>query len=96
MTTRAVIASAIGVALTPTQGSCLPLTCISWDSPEVSIVLPSLFMLEVGFKAIEVIINDPPVANAGPDQYASVGHEIAFDGTGSYDNDGKIIKYLWD
>lgn len=51
---------------------------------------------DVGFKAIEVVINDPPVADAGPDQYTSVGHEVAFDGTGSYDNDGKIIEYLWD
>ncbi len=51
---------------------------------------------DVGFKAIEVIINEPPVANAGADQVTSVGHTVHFDGAKSYDDDGKIVEYIWD
>ena len=36
----------------------------------------------------------PPVANAGTEQRAIVGMEVAFDGAQSYDND-KIASYLW-
>jgi len=50
---------------------------------------------DVGFKAIETIVNDPPVADAGPGQSASQDQEVAFDGTGSHDNDGSIIQYKW-
>jgi PKD repeat protein len=41
-------------------------------------------------------VNDPPVADAGPDQTALVDEEITFDGNGSYDIDGIITTYDWD
>lgn len=41
-------------------------------------------------------INDPPVADAGPDQSAYVGDTVAFDGSGSSDPDGTIVSYDWD
>ena len=37
----------------------------------------------------------PPTADAGIDMLATVGMEVAFDGTQSSDNDG-IKSYLWD
>lgn len=37
--------------------------------------------------------NDPPIANAGPDE---VGwNEIMLDGSKSYDPDGEIVSYVW-
>jgi len=41
-------------------------------------------------------INDPPVADAGPDQTVQVGQTITFDaGAGSYDIDDGIAFYEW-
>jgi len=42
-----------------------------------------------------VIINHPPVANAGPDQWKTQSN-ILFNGKKSFDHDGEIIKYIWD
>lgn len=39
--------------------------------------------------------NDPPVADAGPDQTAAVDELVTFDGSGSYDPDGNIVSYDW-
>ena len=41
-------------------------------------------------------INQPPTANAGPDQTATVGQEITFNGSSSTDSDGHIVSYSWD
>lgn len=40
-------------------------------------------------------VNDPPVANAGPDQSAYVAETVYFDGSASYDPDGTIVSYEW-
>ncbi len=40
-------------------------------------------------------INDPPLANAGPDKSALVGESVSFDGSGSSDDSG-IASYEWD
>lgn len=42
------------------------------------------------------IQNLPPIANAGPDRRATVGEEITFDGSKSYDPDGTIVSYHWE
>lgn len=39
-------------------------------------------------------VNEPPVANAGPNQLVTAS-EVQFDGTASKDADGKIAKYSW-
>jgi PKD repeat protein len=41
------------------------------------------------------ISNRPPVANAGPDQNATVGSSVNLNGSGSSDPDGSIASYAW-
>jgi len=41
-------------------------------------------------------LNAAPVAEAGPDQTASVGTPVSFDGTKSADPDGNLVSYRWD
>ncbi|MDM8552468.1 PKD domain-containing protein [Desulfobacterales bacterium HSG2] len=41
-----------------------------------------------------VFVNDPPVADAGPD-ISGCDYIITFDARKSFDPDGKITKYLW-
>ena len=45
---------------------------------------------------VTVVINEKPLADAGPDQKGAVNQEIVFDGSGSRDSDGKISVYSWD
>ena len=59
--TKASIASAIGTALIPTQGSCLPFVTIIESSPLLLIVLPGILILDVGFIAILTSISWPEV-----------------------------------
>lgn len=42
------------------------------------------------------VANQPPVADAGPDQVVMLGETVPFDGSGSYDLDGTIVSYDWD
>jgi large repetitive protein len=49
----------------------------------------------VASDSLTVVVNEPPVAAAGPDQRVS-SSEVRFDGTGSHDPDGEIARYEWD
>jgi hypothetical protein len=40
-------------------------------------------------------VNDPPVANAGSDQSVTSGKSVTLNGSGSVDNDGYIVSYVW-
>lgn len=42
-----------------------------------------------------ITVNEPPIADAGPDQLVTAS-QVMFDATGSSDSDGIIISYLWD
>ena len=52
MSTRATIASAMGVARSPTQGSCRPVVTTSTGSPARSMLRPGRRRLEVGLRAM--------------------------------------------
>lgn len=49
-----------------------------------------------GVETRRVTVNFAPVAEAGTDQSAIVGQAVPFDGTASYDVDGRIAHYRWD
>ena len=53
------MASPIGTALIPTQGSCLPLTDMEVFLPNLSIVFLELSIDEVGFTAKDNLISCP-------------------------------------
>src|SRR5581483_2277383 len=57
--TNATIASAIGTARMPTQGSCRPLLRICTSSPARFTLWPGFRMLDVGFSAIEASTSCP-------------------------------------
>jgi PKD repeat protein len=50
----------------------------------------------IGFDQAKVTVNAPPVAKAGPDVLAAPGDEVTLDGSGSFDEDGKITGWRWD
>ena len=57
----------------------------------------SLFIADTFNSRIRrVILNQPPVADAGPDQTVIVDEVAQLDGTGSSDPDGTIVDFLWD
>ena len=41
------------------------------------------------------VLNNPPVANAGPDQNVETGTEVTLNGSSSFDPDGDTITYDW-
>ncbi|MCP4745024.1 MAG: hypothetical protein GY874_02630 [Desulfobacteraceae bacterium] len=45
--------------------------------------------------AIDVVVNQAPEANAGPDQSVEAGVLVALDGAGSLDPDGGIATFKW-
>jgi hypothetical protein len=49
---------------------------------------------DAGTIALE-LLNNPPVAHAGPDQTRFVGDTVTLDGSGSYDIDGDVLTYSW-
>jgi outer membrane protein assembly factor BamB len=50
----------------------------------------------LGWNAVSVRANQPPIAVAGPDQNKMVNQTVYLSGSGSYDPDGDPVKYFWD
>jgi hypothetical protein len=46
-------------------------------------------------QAGEQVGNQPPVADAGPDQRVNEGDLVSLNGSSSFDPDGEIISYAW-
>lgn len=46
--------------------------------------------------SLTIVVNDPPVPEAGADKLVAIGQTVTFDGAASRDNDGRIIGYAWD
>lgn len=47
-------------------------------------------------ETITVVVNNPPIADAGREKVVSVGEKVRFNGRFSQDPDGKIVSYRWD
>ena len=49
-----------------------------------------------GTDTVRIVVNAPPVAEAGPDRSLAIGEVTTFDATASADADGAIVDYRWD
>jgi len=50
---------------------------------------------ENAVKVLQIVANQPPVADAGEDQIVSVGDTVPLDGSASYDPDDDPLTYSW-
>ena len=53
-----------------------------------------LSLQDCGF--VTEVVENAPVAEAGPDIQVTTGTDVIFDGSGSTDSDGSIVNYSWD
>ncbi len=63
-----------------------------WDLGKVNYIP---FLTKPNPNTLELKVNQPPVADAGPDQNATVGKIVYFECNGSYDPEGAYLIYTW-
>jgi beta propeller repeat protein len=61
----------------------------------LGIAILAAFMIIPVNVGMLLLSNEQPVADAGEDIYVDIFEEVTFDGSGSYDPDGLIVKYEW-
>ena len=59
------------------------------------ILLTTLYVHSFHQNALAQEQEQPPVANAGPDQTVNEGDTVTLNGTGSFDSNGEIVSYAW-
>jgi len=65
-------------------------------SPEVLLFNNTDYISKAVVVKVTITINKSPIAVAGSDKIAASGQMINFDASGSSDEDGRIVSYLWD
>ena len=74
---------------TPTTvAASTPYTYTATDSATTPVVMTLTF-------SISVVANQPPIANAGPNQNVQEGDNVTLDGSGSRDPEGETLTYAW-
>jgi serine protease len=74
------------------ENSATDKSTLGWDSEYGYGLINAQAALSYPFSHI----NQQPIAEAGPDKTTTVGTQITFDASSSYDPDGTIASYLWD
>jgi K319L-like, PKD domain len=81
----------------------------TFTAPEVAANTPFAFVLQVCdagptvlcdtdtvvINVLNVVIDLPPISNAGPDQTVDSGATVTLNGTGSSDPNGEALTYMW-
>jgi hypothetical protein len=81
----------------------------TFTAPEVAANTPFAFVLQVCdagptvlcdtdtvvINVLNVVIDLPPISNAGPDQMVASGATVTLNGTGSSDPNGEALTYTW-
>ncbi len=85
----------------------VPVALATSDTADTSFTAPSVpgvltFQLTVtdkygvmGSDTVNVVVNAPPLADAGADQTVTAGASVALNGSASRDDDGVIVSYAW-
>lgn len=94
--------TSVGVSLSSTTGENISFTSPTANSQQT--VTLQLTVTDDGgltdtatvtFTVEAEVLNQPPTANAGPDQSVAAATQFTLDGTGSQDTDGTIVEWRW-